>query len=53
VLLVEQDLGRALATASRVICLLEGRPVLEGRSDELTREQVTAAYFGLRRRAAS
>jgi branched-chain amino acid transport system ATP-binding protein len=29
VLLVEQDLGRALATAGRVICLLEGRIVLD------------------------
>jgi branched-chain amino acid transport system ATP-binding protein len=54
VLLVEQDLGRALATASRVVCLLEGRVVLEGRSEELTRDQVTEAYFGLgTRRAAS
>lgn len=47
VLLVEQDLTRALATASRVICMLEGRIVLEGRADDLTREQVTEAYFGL------
>jgi branched-chain amino acid transport system ATP-binding protein len=52
VLLVEQDLGRALAVASRVICMLEGRVVLEGRPGELTREQVTDAYFGLRRSRA-
>ncbi len=49
VLLVEQDLGRAMALAQRVICMLEGRLVLEGRSDELTRAQVTDAYFGLGR----
>ncbi|MBV8952644.1 MAG: ABC transporter ATP-binding protein [Solirubrobacterales bacterium] len=49
VLLVEQDLGRAMAVAQRVICMLEGRLVLEGRADELTREQVTEAYFGLGR----
>jgi branched-chain amino acid transport system ATP-binding protein len=49
VLLVEQDLARALAVASRVICMLEGRVVLEGRTVEVTRDQVTEAYFGLRR----
>jgi branched-chain amino acid transport system ATP-binding protein len=47
--LVEQDLGRALRVADRVACMLEGRIVLEGRAGELTREQVTEAYFGLRR----
>jgi branched-chain amino acid transport system ATP-binding protein len=52
VLLVEQDLARALDVASRVICMLEGRIVLEGRAGELTREQVTEAYFGLRRSRA-
>lgn len=52
VLLVEQDLGRGMSAAERVICMLEGRVVLEGRSQELTREQVTEAYFGLGRAAA-
>jgi branched-chain amino acid transport system ATP-binding protein len=49
--LVEQDLTRALRAAGRVVCMLEGRVVLEGRSGELTREQITRAYFGLRRPA--
>src|SRR5262249_45130518 len=44
VVLVEQELDRALATASRVICVLEGRIVLEGGAGELTREKVTEAY---------
>jgi branched-chain amino acid transport system ATP-binding protein len=52
VLLVEQDLGRAMRVAERVICMLEGRVVLEGRAEELSREQVTEAYFGLGRAAA-
>ena len=52
VLLVEQDLGRAMALAGRVECMLEGAMVLAGRSDELTREQVTEAYFGLGRMAS-
>jgi branched-chain amino acid transport system ATP-binding protein len=47
-LLVEQDLGRALRVATRVVCMLEGRIVLEGAAAELSREQVTEAYFGLR-----
>jgi branched-chain amino acid transport system ATP-binding protein len=49
VLLVEQDLTLALATAQRVVCMLEGRIVLEGEAGELSRERVTDAYFGLAR----
>ncbi len=49
IVLVEQDIGRALAVATRVACMLEGRIILEGRAAEMTREQVTEAYFGLRR----
>jgi len=48
-LLVEQDLNRALRVATRVVCMLEGRLVLEGAAGELSREQVTEAYFGLAR----
>jgi branched-chain amino acid transport system ATP-binding protein len=47
IILVEQDLNRALSVADRVICMLEGRVALEGRASELTRSQVTDAYFGL------
>ncbi len=47
IVLVEQDLNRALRVAGRVICMLEGRIVLEGRASDLTRDQVTSAYFGL------
>jgi branched-chain amino acid transport system ATP-binding protein len=49
IVLVEQDLSRALRIATRVACMLEGRIVLEGKASEMTREQVTEAYFGLRR----
>jgi len=49
ILLVEQDLTRAMSLAGRVVCMLEGRFVLEGGTEDLTREQVTEAYFGLRR----
>jgi branched-chain amino acid transport system ATP-binding protein len=47
VVVVEQDVGQALAAADRVYCLLEGRVALQGRPAELTREQITDAYFGL------
>ncbi len=46
-LIVEQDIGQALAVADRMICLLEGRVVLEGKPEETSREQITAAYFGM------
>ena len=51
VVLVEQDLNRALEVAGRVICLLEGRVVLEGRAASLDRDRVVSAYFGLKRPA--
>ena len=47
VLLVEQDVSQALQVASHLQCLLEGHTTLEGRPDEVTAEQVEAAYFGL------
>jgi branched-chain amino acid transport system ATP-binding protein len=49
VVIVEQDLGRALGVATRVTCMLHGEVVLEGAAKDLTREQVTAAYFGTQR----
>jgi branched-chain amino acid transport system ATP-binding protein len=52
VVLVEQDLTRALRFASRVICMLEGRIVLQGEAASLDRDHVVQAYFGLRRPAA-
>ena len=45
-IVVEQDVSRALSLADRVYCLQEGRVTLEGRPGELSREQVRLAYFG-------
>jgi branched-chain amino acid transport system ATP-binding protein len=50
ILLVEQDLKRALKVANRVMCMLEGRIVIEGNAGTLTREQITDAYFGHQKR---
>jgi branched-chain amino acid transport system ATP-binding protein len=47
ILVVEQDVQHVLTVASHVACFLEGRIALQGRPDELTNEQITAAYFGV------
>jgi branched-chain amino acid transport system ATP-binding protein len=46
--LVEQDLQRALAVCDDLACLLEGRVVLAGPTAGTRREDVVAAYFGVR-----
>jgi branched-chain amino acid transport system ATP-binding protein len=46
ILLVEQDIDRALAVSSRTFCLLEGRVVMTGASASLDRDALIAAYFG-------
>jgi branched-chain amino acid transport system ATP-binding protein len=47
VVIVEQDVTMAQRVSQRIYCLQEGRVSLQGRSDALTREQITQAYFGL------
>lgn len=47
VVLVEQDVSRALQIAGQVYCLLEGRVSLWGRPAELSQAQISAAYFGV------
>jgi branched-chain amino acid transport system ATP-binding protein len=47
VVIVEQDVSMAQRVSQRVVCFQEGRVSLEGKSDELTREQIMQAYFGL------
>ena len=46
-LIVEQDVQLALQVSSRVVCLQEGRVSLAGKSGELTRAQISQAYFGI------
>jgi branched-chain amino acid transport system ATP-binding protein len=43
--IVEQDLGRALSACDDVVCLLEGRVALASAAS-VGREEVVAAYFG-------
>ncbi|MER9936213.1 ABC transporter ATP-binding protein [Mesorhizobium sp. M0088] len=47
IVLVEQDIGRALAVADRVYCMMEGRVTLAARAAEVTREDIHSAYFGV------
>jgi branched-chain amino acid transport system ATP-binding protein len=45
--IVEQDIAQALAAASQVYCLQEGRVAFAGAARDATREAVAAAYFGV------
>ena len=45
-IIVEQDIVQALKAAGRVYCLQEGRVALTGSAGALTREAISAAYFG-------
>ena len=46
VVIVEQDVGLAQQVSQQVYCFQEGHVSLSGRSAELTREQISQAYFG-------
>ena len=46
IIVVEQDIGQALAVADRVYCMIEGRVTLTGTPATLTRDQIRDAYFG-------
>jgi len=46
-IVVEQDIGQALAIADRVYCLQEGRVALAGLAGQVTRADISAAYFGV------
>ena len=47
IVIVEQDINQALKVSDRVYCFQEGRVSLQGRPDELTRDEISAAYFGV------
>ncbi|MEM7243581.1 MAG: ABC transporter ATP-binding protein [Pseudomonadota bacterium] len=46
VVIVEQNIGQALAVSDRIYCLLEGRVTLTGRPGDLNHDQISMAYFG-------
>lgn len=47
VVIVEQDVSMARLVSRRLYCFQEGQVSLHGVSDELTREQISQAYFGV------
>mgnify|MGYP001553134671 FL=1 len=47
VVIVEQDVTMAKQVSQRIYCFQEGRVSLQGHSGDLTREQISQAYFGL------
>lgn len=47
IIVVEQDIGQALAVADRVYCLMEGHVTLTGTPARLTRAAIHDAYFGV------
>ena len=47
VVIVEQDVSMAKLVSQRIYCFQEGRVSLHGRSGDLTREQISQAYFGI------
>ena len=46
IIVVEQDIGQAMAVADRVYCMMEGRVTLTGAPADLSREAIHDAYFG-------
>jgi len=49
VVLVEQDIARALAAADRFYCVMEGRITLSGAARDADRDAIHDAYFGIDR----
>lgn len=47
VVIVEQDVSMARLVSQRLYCFQEGQVSLQGASGELTREQISQAYFGV------
>ncbi|RWI57059.1 MAG: ABC transporter ATP-binding protein [Mesorhizobium sp.] len=47
-ILVEQDIERVRRTADILVCLREGRKVLEGSTAAVSQHDITTAYFGER-----
>jgi branched-chain amino acid transport system ATP-binding protein len=46
IIVVEQDIGRALSVADRVYCMMEGRVTLSAPAATVSRDAIHTAYFG-------
>ncbi|XPV69552.1 MAG: ABC transporter ATP-binding protein [Halarcobacter sp.] len=47
IVIVEQDINQALKVSDRVYCFQEGRVSLQGNPNELSRDEISQAYFGV------
>lgn len=46
IVVVEQDIHRAISVSDRLYCLMEGKVRLEGRPEGLSQDDIHSAYFG-------
>ncbi len=46
IVVVEQDIGKALSVADRIYCMMEGKITLAADASNVTRDEIHAAYFG-------
>ena len=46
-IIVEQDISQAMQQSDQMYCLMEGKISLSGKPDEVSKEQIHAAYFGI------
>lgn len=47
IVIVEQDIARAISVADQVYCFMEGRVSLSGKPDDLHLDDIRNAYFGI------
>jgi branched-chain amino acid transport system ATP-binding protein len=47
IVIVEQDINQAMKVSDRVYCFQEGKVTLQGKPDELSHDEISAAYFGV------
>jgi branched-chain amino acid transport system ATP-binding protein len=47
IVIVEQDINQAMKVSDRVYCFQEGRVSLQGNPNELSHDEISAAYFGV------
>lgn len=47
IVIVEQDIGQALAVSDYVYCMMEGLITLSGKPSEISKDEIHDAYFGV------
>jgi branched-chain amino acid transport system ATP-binding protein len=45
--IVEQDIAKAMEVSDRMYCLSEGHVALTGATGNVTRDEISRAYFGM------